>query len=69
LIDDRPTYLSGEDLAEYLRTISADETGQIELITQPGARYDAADNNGVINIKLRKNKRQGWSGNLRSLMG
>jgi len=64
LIDDRPTYLSGDDLANYLKTISADETAQIELITQPGAKYDAAGNTGIINIKLKKNKKQGWNGNL-----
>jgi iron complex outermembrane recepter protein len=66
LIDDRPTYLSGEDLADYLKTISADDVSQIELISQPGAKYDAAGNNGIINIKLKRNKRQGCTG---SVMG
>ena len=63
LVDDRQTYLSGDDLAEYLKAMSAEEVAQIELITQPGAKYDAAGNAGVINIKLKKNKRQGWNGN------
>ncbi len=63
LIDDRPTYLTGDDLAAYLKTITADEAAQIELVTQPGARYDAAGNTGIINIKLRKSKKPGWNGN------
>jgi len=63
LIDDRPTYLTGDDLAAYLKTITADEAAQIELVTQPGAKYDAAGNTGIINIKLRKSKKPGWNGN------
>ena len=69
LVDDRPTYLSGEDLAAYLKTITADEIAQIELITQPGARYDAAGNGGVINIKLKKNKKEGWNGYVNGMYG
>ena len=38
LIDDRQTYLTGDDLAEYLKTLTADEVSQIELITKPGAK-------------------------------
>ncbi len=64
LIDDRPTYLSGDDLAAYLKTITADDAAQIELITQPGAKYDATGNTGIINIKLKKNKKQGLNGNI-----
>ena len=63
LIDERPTYLSADQLAEYLKTITAAEIAQLELITQPGAKYDAAGNTGVINIKLRKSARQGINGN------
>jgi len=62
LLDERQTYLTGDDLAEYLKTISADEVGQIELITQPGAKYDAAGNTGIINVKLKKNKKNGFTG-------
>ncbi len=64
LIDDRQTYLSGDDLANYLRTITAEEVSQIELITQPGAKYDAAGNTGIINVKIKKNRKQGLNGNL-----
>ncbi len=69
LIDGRQTYLSGEDLTEYLKTISADEVTQLELITQPGAKYDAEGNMGIINIKLKKNRREGFNGNVMLSLG
>ncbi len=69
LIDDRQTYLSGDDLAEYLKAISADEVSQMELITQPGAKYDAAGNTGIINVKLKKNKKQGFNGSVTGSYG
>ena len=62
LVNDRPTYISGDQLAEYLKGITATEIAQLELITQPGAKYDAAGNTGVINIKLKKNSKIGLNG-------
>jgi len=62
LIDDRPTYLSGADLMEYLKGMSADEVAQLELITQPSAKYDAEGNSGIINIKTKKGKKDGLNG-------
>lgn len=69
LINDRPTYLSGEQLASYLRTLSAAELSQLELITQPGARYDAAGNVGIINFKLKKIKKAGLNGSASASYG
>src|SRR5690606_4893951 len=36
----------------------------IELITQPSARYDAEGNAGIINIVLRKNQNEGYNANV-----
>ncbi len=63
LIDDRPTYLSGSDLADYLRSMTAAEISQMELITQPGAKYDAEGNVGIINFKRGRSKKSGLNGN------
>ncbi len=63
-IEDRPLSLTGEDLMNYLKGITAESVNQIELITQPGARYEAEGNNGIINLKLLKIKRRGWNGSL-----
>jgi hypothetical protein len=61
-IDDKPTYLSGTDLENYLRSLPASAIKQIELMTNPPARYDAAGNAGIINIKTKKNNIQGVNG-------
>jgi outer membrane receptor protein involved in Fe transport len=62
LVDNRPTYLSGPDLANLLRSMQASQLDQIEIMTNPPAKYDAAGNAGVINIKTKKNKQFGYNG-------
>lgn len=61
-IDDKPTYLSGADLDNYLRSLPSSSLDQIELMTNPPAKYDAAGNGGVINIKTKKTKTAGFNG-------
>ncbi len=63
-IDGRPTPLSGKDLSEFLKTIQSNQIEAIELITNPSAKYDAAGNAGIINIKLKKNKLFGTNGSV-----
>lgn len=64
MLDGRPTYLSGAELANLLRGMEASQLEQIEIMTNPPARYDAAGNTGVINIKTRKNKASGFNGSI-----
>jgi iron complex outermembrane recepter protein len=66
LIDGRPSYLSGADLANLLRSMSASQLDQIEIMTNPPAKYDASGNSGVINIKTKKNKQFGYNGSITS---
>jgi hypothetical protein len=61
-IDDKPTYLSGSDLESYLRSMSSNSIDQIELMPNPPAKYDAAGNGGVINIRTKRSKVQGFNG-------
>jgi iron complex outermembrane receptor protein len=63
-IDGRPTPLSGKDLSEYLKTIQSSSIESIEIITNPSAKYEAAGNAGIINIKLKKNKSFGTNGSV-----
>ena len=63
-IDGRPTPLSGKDLSDYLKTIQSSQIEAIELITNPSAKYDAAGNAGIINIRLKKNKSFGTNGSV-----
>lgn len=61
LIDGKPTYLSAQDLATYLRSMPAASLEKIELIENPSARYDAAGN-AIINLRLKKSKVAGFNG-------
>ncbi|HVZ56826.1 MAG TPA: TonB-dependent receptor [Chitinophagaceae bacterium] len=63
-IDGRPAYLSGQDLANMLRNMNSSQLEQIEIMTNPPAKYDAAGNSGIINIKTKKNKQFGYNGSL-----
>ncbi len=65
-IDGRPSYLSGNDLANYLRSMNASQLEQIEIMTNPPAKYDAAGNSGIVNIKTKKTKQFGYSGSISS---
>lgn len=63
LVDGKQTYLSGADLTTMLSSMSANQLDQIEIMTNPSSKYDAAGNSGVINIKTKKNKQRGFNGN------
>jgi hypothetical protein len=69
LIDGRPTQLSGADLQAYLAGMSASTIDVIELIENPGAKYDASGNAGIINIKTKANKAKGFNGSLNLTIG
>jgi hypothetical protein len=63
-VDGRPSYLSGSDLANLLRNMNASQLDQIEIMTNPPAKYDATGNSGIINIKTKKTKQVGYNGSL-----
>ncbi len=64
MLDGRPTYLSGQELANLLRGMESSQVEQIEIMTNPPAKYDASGNSGVINIKTKKNKMKGFNGSV-----
>jgi iron complex outermembrane recepter protein len=63
-IDGKMTQLDEKALAEYLKSINSSDVELIELIANPGSKYDASGNAGIINIKLKKNKKYGANGNV-----
>lgn len=64
MINSRLVNLSGTTLITYLRTINAEEIKQIEIITNPSAKYEATGNSGLINIVMKKNKLLGYNGSI-----
>lgn len=64
MIDGKPTYLSSTDLANLLKNMPASQLEQIEIMTNPSAKYDAAGNSGIINIKTKKGKASGFNGSI-----
>ena len=63
LIDNKPSYLSGPQLENYLEALPSANLDKIEIMTNPPAQYEAAGN-GVINIKTKKNRADGFNGSL-----
>lgn len=63
-IDGKELPLSGDDLSSYLKNLSADQIDRIEIITSPGAKYEAEGNAGIIDIRLKKDKNVGAYGAL-----
>ena len=64
LVDGKPSVLAQSNLQAFLKSIPANTIETIELITNPSARYDASGNAGIINIKLKKGKRDGLNGSV-----
>lgn len=64
MIDGKQTYLSSTDLANLLKNMPASALDQIEIMTNPSARYDASGNSGVINIKTKKGQAGGFNGSI-----
>jgi len=62
MIDGKPSPMSGSDLVNYLRSLPSNAIERIELITNPSARYDAAGNAGIIDIRMKKDQRFGTNG-------
>jgi iron complex outermembrane recepter protein len=65
-IDGKPSPLTGEDLANYLKALQSSQIDALDLITNPSAKYEAAGNAGIINIKLKKNKTLGTNGSVQA---
>ena len=62
LIDGKQTALAGFGSQEGIENIPASAIEKIEIINNPSSKYDANANAGIINIILRKEKKEGFNG-------
>ena len=69
LINGKPSTIFGNSVADALQSIPASQIQSIEVISSPGAKYDASGTGGIINIILKKNKSQGFSGTVNATAG
>ncbi len=65
-VDGKMLQLDNKDLTAYLRSINSNDMEAIEMISNPSAKYDASGNAGIINIRLKKNKKFGTNGSITS---
>ncbi len=65
-VDGKRLPLSGDDLTVYLENLPAEQIDRIDIITNPGARYEAEGNAGIIDIRLKKDKSLGYNGSISS---
>lgn len=63
-VDGKMTQLEAKDLAAYLKSINSNDIEAIEIISNPSAKYDASGNAGIINLRLKKNKKYGTNGSV-----
>jgi len=61
-IDGKRSPLGGDALTAFLQSLPAEQIDRIDIITNPGAKYEAEGNAGIIDIRLKKNENWGTNG-------
>jgi outer membrane receptor protein involved in Fe transport len=63
-VDGKRLPLAGQDISNYLQNLQAEQIDRIDIITNPGAKYEAEGNAGIIDIILKKDKTLGANGSV-----
>ncbi len=68
-VDGKPSGINADNMAQMLEQIPASSIESVELITNPGAKFEAEGSSGIINIVLKKNLDFGYNGSLSLNLG
>jgi outer membrane receptor protein involved in Fe transport len=63
-VDGKRMPLTGADLTSFLQNLPAEQVDRIEIITNPGAKYEAEGNAGIIDIRLKRDQNLGANGSV-----
>lgn len=63
-VDGKRLPLNGDQLTGYLKSLPSDQIDRIDIITNPGAKYEAEGNAGIIDIRLKRDKSHGTNGTI-----
>lgn len=69
MLDNKIMIVQGSQLINMLKSMPAASIEKIELMSNPGAQYDAAGTGGIINLKTKKDKRKGYNGSAQLGLG
>ena len=63
-VDGKRLPLTGDELSNYLQNLPAEQIDRFDIITNPGAKYEAQGNAGIIDIRLKKDENLGANGSV-----
>lgn len=63
-VDGKRLPLAGDDLSAYLKSLTSEQIDRIDIITNPGAKYEAEGNAGIIDIIMKRDENLGYNGSV-----
>lgn len=69
LIDGKPSGLVNSGNTDALRSLQGNMIEKVEVVTNPSVKYEAEGMAGIINIVLKKEKREGVNGSFEGTIG